>query len=161
MSNSTRCAACKSLRRKCPQDCVFAPYFPSSNPQRFACVHRIFGASNISKMLQQLPVNLRAEAADCMCFEATSRVRDPVYGCVGIISQLQQQIIEAQCQIVKTQGEIAYHNAQQQQLLPQQQPPAQILDHQGEPSWLTSTQQDPSYLDPQLFADLYQQSPFH
>ncbi|GMG98198.1 hypothetical protein Nepgr_000038 [Nepenthes gracilis] len=86
MSRSTRCAACKFLRRRCSQDCIFAPYFPSSNPKRFSGVHKIFGASNVSKMLQQLPVHLRAEAAECMSFEATSRIRDPIYGCAGIIT---------------------------------------------------------------------------
>ena len=55
MSHSTKCAACKSLRRRCPKDCVLAPYFPPTNPQRFACVHKIFGASNITKMLEVWP----------------------------------------------------------------------------------------------------------
>ncbi|KAF7843136.1 protein MANNAN SYNTHESIS-RELATED 1-like isoform X1 [Senna tora] len=95
------CAACKSLRRKCPQDCVLAPYFPSSNPQRFASVHKVFGAGNITKMLQQLPEHLRGEAAECMCIEASLRVEDPVYGCVRIVSQLQQQIIQTQHDIMK------------------------------------------------------------
>ncbi|KVH92725.1 lateral organ boundaries domain-containing protein [Cynara cardunculus var. scolymus] len=45
--NSTRCAVCKYFRRRCPSDCVFAPYFPPDNPQRFTCLHRIYGASNI------------------------------------------------------------------------------------------------------------------
>ncbi|KAJ0075527.1 hypothetical protein Patl1_34901 [Pistacia atlantica] len=118
MSNSSRCAACKSLRRKCPQDCVLAPYFPSNNPQRFSWVHKIFGASNIAKMLQQLPVELRGEAADCMAMEAYLRVENPVYGSVGIIYQYQQQIIEVQNEIIKINGEIAVYNAllQHQQL---------------------------------------------
>ena len=46
------CAACKLLRRKCAQDCVFAPYFPADEPQKFANVHKVFGASNVNKMLQ-------------------------------------------------------------------------------------------------------------
>lgn len=46
------CAACKLLRRKCVEDCVFAPYFPAKEPYKFAIVHKIFGASNVSKMLQ-------------------------------------------------------------------------------------------------------------
>ena len=68
--------------------------------------------------LQQLPLHLRAVAADCMSFEASSRVEDPVYGSVGIISQLQEQIIKAESELAKTKSEIAFHNAQQQ---PQQQ----------------------------------------
>lgn len=46
------CAACKLLRRKCVKDCVFAPYFPAKEPYKFATVHKIFGASNVNKMLQ-------------------------------------------------------------------------------------------------------------
>ncbi|XAR54478.1 hypothetical protein NMG60_11029622 [Bertholletia excelsa] len=114
MSNSTRCAACKSLRRRCPPDCVLAPYFPSNNPQRFDSVHKIFGASNVTKMLEGLPVNLRGEAAECMSFEAMWRVKDPVYGCVGIISHLQQEIIQTQTEITKTYAEIGLCKAQQE-----------------------------------------------
>ena len=70
--------------------------------------------------LQQLPLHLRAVAVDCMSFEASSCVEDPVYGSVRIISQLQEQIIEAQSELaVKIKGEIAFLNAQQQ--LQQQQ----------------------------------------
>ena len=65
--------------------------------------------------LQQLPLHLRPVAADCMSFEASSRVEDPVYGSVRIISRLQEQIIEAQSELEKTNGEIAFHKAQQQQ----------------------------------------------
>ncbi|THU55255.1 hypothetical protein C4D60_Mb11t04640 [Musa balbisiana] len=62
MSNPTRCAACRYLRRRCCEDCALAPYFPSANPQRFACVHRIFGASNVARMLQ-IPETF----PDCSC----------------------------------------------------------------------------------------------
>lgn len=34
------------------KDCVFAPYFPAKEPYKFAIVHKIFGASNVNKMLQ-------------------------------------------------------------------------------------------------------------
>lgn len=46
------CAACRLLRRRCAQDCVFAPYFPADEPTKFANVHKVFGASNVNKMLQ-------------------------------------------------------------------------------------------------------------
>lgn len=46
------CAACKSLRRKCTKDCIFLPYFPRDDPEKFARVHKVFGASNVAKMLQ-------------------------------------------------------------------------------------------------------------
>jgi hypothetical protein len=56
-SSTAPCAACKFLRRRCPPECVFAPYFPSSEPHRFACVHKVFGASNISKLIQVRPTS--------------------------------------------------------------------------------------------------------
>jgi hypothetical protein len=48
------CAACKLLRRRCTRECVFAPYFPPDEPHKFASVHKVFGAANVSKMLQVL-----------------------------------------------------------------------------------------------------------
>ncbi|KAB1210747.1 LOB domain-containing protein 24 [Morella rubra] len=107
---SGRCAACKYLRRRCPSDCIFSPYFSPSDPRRFACVHRIYGASNVGKMLQQLPPHLRAQAADTLCFEAQCRMQDPVYGCVGLISQLHEEIHMAESQLAKIQAEITFLN---------------------------------------------------
>ncbi|XVF09791.1 hypothetical protein REPUB_Repub07fG0127000 [Reevesia pubescens] len=112
--NSGRCAACRYLRRRCASDCIFSPYFPSNNPQRFVSVHRIYGASNVAKLLQQLPTDLRAEAADSLYFEAQCRVEDPVYGSVGLIFQLQQQIQNAERQLAKTQAEITVLQSQTQ-----------------------------------------------
>lgn len=67
-------------------------------------------------------MELRGQAADCMVMEAYSRVQNPVYGSVGIIHQLQQEIIEAQKEIIKIQGEIAFYSAQfQHQHLQQSQ----------------------------------------
>lgn len=49
---SSPCAACKLLRRRCSRECIFAPHFPADEPHKFASVHKVFGASNVSKMLQ-------------------------------------------------------------------------------------------------------------
>lgn len=54
-SGMSPCAACKLLRRRCARDCVFAPHFPPDEPQKFANVHKVFGAANVNKMLQVLP----------------------------------------------------------------------------------------------------------
>uniref|UniRef100_A0A0D9WGK1 LOB domain-containing protein n=1 Tax=Leersia perrieri TaxID=77586 RepID=A0A0D9WGK1_9ORYZ len=77
------CAACKFLRRKCQPDCVFAPYFPPDNPQKFVHVHRVFGASNVTKLLNELHPYQREDAVNSLAYEADMRLRDPVYGCVG------------------------------------------------------------------------------
>ncbi|KAJ6815147.1 LOB domain-containing protein 4 [Iris pallida] len=71
------CAACKLLRRRCSQDCLFAPYFPADEPHKFANVHKVFGASNVNKLLQELPVQHRSDAVSSMVYEANARVRDP------------------------------------------------------------------------------------
>ncbi|CAJ2653504.1 unnamed protein product [Trifolium pratense] len=92
LNTTTPCAACKLLRRRCAQECPFSPYFSPHEPQKFASVHKVFGASNVSKLLMEVPENQRADAANSLVYEANVRLRDPVYGCMGAISSLQQQI---------------------------------------------------------------------
>ncbi|KAK7324338.1 hypothetical protein VNO77_27871 [Canavalia gladiata] len=120
------CAACKLLRRRCSRDCVFAPYFPADEPQKFGSVHKVFGASNVNKMLQELPEHQRSDAVSSMVYEANARVRDPVYGCVGAISSLQQQVDVLQTQLALAQAEVV-HMRMRQLSTPssdqQQQPP--------------------------------------
>ncbi|AET00525.1 putative transcription factor AS2-LOB family [Medicago truncatula] len=110
-----RCAACKSQRRRCPSDCIFSPYFPANNPQRFASVHKIYGGGNVGKMLQQLPHYVREQAANTLYLEAQCRIQNPVYGCVGIISKLYQQIHDTEAELAKIQTQIACHKLQNQQ----------------------------------------------
>ncbi|KAG5053775.1 hypothetical protein JHK85_006285 [Glycine max] len=86
------CGACKFLRRKCVPGCIFAPYFDSEQgATHFAAVHKVFGASNVSKLLLNIPVYKRLDAVVTICYEAQARLRDPVYGCVAHIFALQQQ----------------------------------------------------------------------
>ncbi|KAH7387067.1 hypothetical protein KP509_16G003500 [Ceratopteris richardii] len=105
-STSSPCAACKLLRRRCAKGCVFAPYFPADQPLKFASVHKVFGASNVNKLLQELPEHQRGDAVSSMVYEANARVRDNVYGCVGAISSLQQKVAELQAQLAIAQVEI-------------------------------------------------------
>ncbi|KAL0385120.1 UNVERIFIED_CONTAM: protein LATERAL ORGAN BOUNDARIES [Sesamum radiatum] len=91
-SYNSPCAACKFLRRKCTPGCIFSPYFPPEEPQKFANVHKIFGASNVSKLLHDVPPQQREDAVNSLAYEAEARVRDPVYGCVGAITFLQRQV---------------------------------------------------------------------
>ncbi|KAJ0230216.1 LOB domain-containing protein 12 [Hirschfeldia incana] len=114
---SSPCASCKLLRRRCAKDCIFAPYFPPDDPHKFAIVHKVFGASNVSKMLQELPVHQRADAVNSLVFEANARVRDPVYGCVGAISYLQNQVSQLQMQLAVAQAEILCIQMQQEPTL--------------------------------------------
>ncbi|XP_039060006.1 LOB domain-containing protein 1-like [Hibiscus syriacus] len=111
------CAACKILRRRCVEKCVLAPYFPPTEPYKFTIAHRVFGASNIIKSLQELPESHRADAVSSMVYEASARIRDPVYGCAGAICQLQKQASELQAQLAKAQAEIVTMQCQQANLL--------------------------------------------
>lgn len=89
------CGACKFLRRKCASDCIFAPYFSSEQgAARFAAIHKVFGASNVSKLLLNVPIHDRCEAVVTIAYEAQARLHDPVYGCVSHIFALQQQVID-------------------------------------------------------------------
>ncbi|KAK9742310.1 hypothetical protein RND81_03G163000 [Saponaria officinalis] len=114
-NGTSPCASCKLLRRRCAKDCIFAPYFPSDDPHKFAIVHKIFGASNVSKMLQELPIHQRADAVSSLVYEANARMRDPVYGCVGAISFLQNQVSQLQMQLAVAQTEILCIQMQQEQ----------------------------------------------
>lgn len=108
------CAACKLLRRRCTQyHCVFAPYFPGDEPHKFASVHKVFGASNVNKMLQELPEYQRGDAVSSMVYEANARMKDPIYGCVGTISSLQHQIDLLQTQLAIAQAELVHIKMQQ------------------------------------------------
>ncbi|KAK9670423.1 hypothetical protein RND81_13G201000 [Saponaria officinalis] len=107
MSSNSPCAACKFLRRKCTQECVFAPYFPPDQPQRFANVHKVFGASNVAKLLNELAASQREDAVNSLAYEAEARLRDPVYGCVGLISLLQQRLKQVQTDLITAKKELA------------------------------------------------------
>nr|GEU44404.1 LOB domain-containing protein 12 [Tanacetum cinerariifolium] len=121
-SGSSPCASCKLLRRRCAKDCIFAPYFPPDDPHKFAIVHKVFGASNVSKMLQELPVHQRGDAVSSLVYEANARMRDPVYGCVGAISYLQNQVSHLQMQLAVAQAEILCIQMQQEPELPTTHP---------------------------------------
>ncbi|XP_009800767.1 LOB domain-containing protein 15-like isoform X2 [Nicotiana tabacum] len=106
LNTITPCAACKLLRRRCAEECPFSPYFSPHEPQKFAAVHKVFGASNVSKLLLEVPVGQRADAANSLVYEANVRLRDPVYGCMGAISTLQQQLQTLQAELNAIRSEI-------------------------------------------------------
>ncbi|KAK7349619.1 hypothetical protein VNO77_07121 [Canavalia gladiata] len=102
------CGACKFLRRKCVQDCIFAPYFDSEQgATHFAAVHKVFGASNVSKLLLNIPKDQRLVAVVTICYEAQARLRDPIYGCISHIYALQQQVVTLQAELSCLQGHLA------------------------------------------------------
>ncbi|XP_057487892.1 LOB domain-containing protein 36-like [Actinidia eriantha] len=106
-TTASPCAACKLQRRKCTQECVFAPYFPPDQPQKFETVHKVFGASNVSKILNDLSAAQREDAVNSLAYEAEARLRDPVYGCVGLISILQHRLKQVQIDLYNAKKELA------------------------------------------------------
>lgn len=63
--------------------------------------------------MQELPEHQRGDAVSSMVYEANARVRDPVYGCVGAISSLQQQIDALQTQLALAQAEVVHMRMRQ------------------------------------------------
>ncbi|WOL16089.1 hypothetical protein Cni_G24871 [Canna indica] len=108
---SSPCAACKFLRRKCQPDCVFAPYFPPDQPQKFVQVHRVFGASNVTKLLNELHPYQREDAVNSLAYEADMRLRDPVHGCAGRISILQHQLRQLQMELHYAKSELSKYQS--------------------------------------------------
>ncbi|KAL5209696.1 hypothetical protein ABZP36_005319 [Zizania latifolia] len=111
------CAACKVLRRRCADGCVLAPYFPPTEPAKFTTAHRVFGASNIIKLLQDLPESARADAVSSMVYEAEARLRDPVYGCAGAVCRLQKEANELKVQLARAQADLLNAQAQHANLV--------------------------------------------
>lgn len=88
---------------------------------------------------QELPVQQRADAVSSLVYEANARVRDPVYGCVGAISFLQNQVSQLQMQLAVAQAEILCIQMQQE---PVNNPPTlpplppTNIDHHDDKSFL-------------------------
>lgn len=132
-SSNSPCAACKFLRRKCTQECVFAPYFPPDQPKKFENVHKVFGASNVTKLLNELNASQREDAVNSLAYEAEYRLRDPVYGCVGLISILQHRLKQVQEDLLNAKKELATYIGPQA-MLPILQPSGYIQPHPNNPS---------------------------
>ncbi|KHN05749.1 LOB domain-containing protein 20 [Glycine soja] len=106
-SPATPCGACKFLRRRCIEGCIFAPHFGNDQgAAKFAAVHKVFGASNVSKLLSNISVNRRNEAVTTISYEAQARLSDPVYGCVSTILALQQQVATLQAELAMLQTQL-------------------------------------------------------
>ncbi|CAA7402316.1 unnamed protein product [Spirodela intermedia] len=129
------CAACKFLRRKCMPGCIFAPYFPPEEPQKFSNVHKIFGASNVTKILNDLLPHQREDAVNSLAYEAEARIKDPVYGCVGAISVLQRQVQRLQKELDAANAELLRYACNDiptgMPVGPLVAPPSSVATHQG------------------------------
>ncbi|KAL1810586.1 LOB domain-containing protein 22 [Daucus carota subsp. sativus] len=84
---SQACAACKYQRRKCAPDCILAPYFPHLRQRQFLNAHKLFGVSNITKIIRNLEKYDKDEAMRTIIYQADVRASDPVGGCYRIIRE--------------------------------------------------------------------------
>ncbi|CAN4102112.1 unnamed protein product [Withania somnifera] len=86
------CAACKYQRRRCVIDCPLAPYFPAERQKDFLNAHKLFGVSNLLKVLKNVASFQKENAMKSLIFEANIRAKDPVGGCYRVIWNLYRQI---------------------------------------------------------------------
>ncbi|TKY66794.1 LOB domain-containing protein 2 [Spatholobus suberectus] len=77
------CAPCKHQRKKCSENCILAPYFPSNRSREFHAVHKVFGVSNITKLVKNAKEEDRRRVVDSLIWEACCRQRDPIHGPYG------------------------------------------------------------------------------
>ncbi|KAF3789569.1 LATERAL ORGAN BOUNDARIES protein [Nymphaea thermarum] len=70
--------------------------FFREEPQKFANVHKIFGASNVSKLLNELMPHQREDAVNSLAYEAEARMKDPVQ-----VHQLQKELDAANADLMR------------------------------------------------------------
>ncbi|XP_039169443.1 LOB domain-containing protein 4-like [Eucalyptus grandis] len=101
------CAKCRTQKRKCPEDCLLAPYFPAAKRRSFLSVHKVFGSGKVAKALKGLPEDQRAAAASSMVSEADARIKDPVNGCIGEINGLRAEVEMLRGLLAECEPEVA------------------------------------------------------
>lgn len=118
-TSSQACAACKYQRRRCTSECPLAPYFPPHEQKMFQNAHKLFGVSNILKILKKLEPAQKSDAMKSIIYQSNVRDESPVHGCLGKILQLKYQIWHAEEELhaVHTQLEMyrQYHHHHHQQ----------------------------------------------
>lgn len=82
-SSHQACASCKHQRKKCNNECILSPYFPARKTKEFQAVHKVFGVSNVQKMVRTVRKEDRTKLSDSLTWEALWRQKDPVLGSYG------------------------------------------------------------------------------
>ncbi|EOA37518.1 hypothetical protein CARUB_v10011711mg [Capsella rubella] len=82
-STHQACASCKHQRKKCNNECILSPYFPARKTKEFQAVHKVFGVSNVQKMVRTVREEDRTKLSDSLTWEALWRQKDPVLGSYG------------------------------------------------------------------------------
>uniref|UniRef100_A0A7I4AR68 LOB domain-containing protein n=1 Tax=Physcomitrium patens TaxID=3218 RepID=A0A7I4AR68_PHYPA len=84
--------------------------FGTSDSKKRGGTLQVFGVANVTKMLHELPPPHREDCVNSLAYEADAGVQDPVYGCVGAISVLQQQGKTAEV-VITTHNYLAFCGA--------------------------------------------------
>ncbi|KAL3821433.1 hypothetical protein ACJIZ3_007338 [Penstemon smallii] len=121
-TSASACASCKHQRKKCTEKCVLAPFFPVEKTRDFQAVHRVFGVSNVTKIIVNLNEQDRRRAVESLVWEAVCRQKDPILGPYGeyrrVCEELRLYKIHYQ-QILQlhTQGNLVYKSATTQGIM--------------------------------------------
>ncbi|KAL8510958.1 hypothetical protein ACS0TY_017682 [Phlomoides rotata] len=99
-NGTSACASCKHQRKKCTESCTLAPFFPVEKGREFQAVQKVFGVSNITKIITRLNEDDRKVAVDSLVWEALCRERDPVLGPYGDYRRVCEELrlYKSQCQ---------------------------------------------------------------
>ncbi|KAL3511680.1 hypothetical protein ACH5RR_024397 [Cinchona calisaya] len=162
--NTTQaCAACKYQRRKCAPDCILAPYFPHDRQRQFLNAHKLFGVSNITKIIRNLDQPEKDAAMRTIIFQSDVRATDPVGGCYRIIRQLQHQIDYTKAELDFVLHQIALCRAQVQAQTSHQQQQMLVADDATDSSTLNCDifNSDPLSSYEQLHINYHHLQPHH
>ncbi|KAF7143868.1 hypothetical protein RHSIM_Rhsim05G0020100 [Rhododendron simsii] len=108
-ANVHACAACKHQRKRCDSDvCPLAPYFPAGKSKEFQNVHRIYGVSNLIRILHSVPEHLRHKTVETIILEATMRKEFPVSGSLAVQAQTRALIREYEKELEFVKKQIAF-----------------------------------------------------
>uniref|UniRef100_A0A0A0LMR3 LOB domain-containing protein n=1 Tax=Cucumis sativus TaxID=3659 RepID=A0A0A0LMR3_CUCSA len=93
LQGTPACAACKHQRKKCHETCPLAPYFPAERNREFQAVHKVFGVSNVTKMVKNVREEDKRKAVDSLIWEAVCRQNDPVLGPYGEYKRVLEEML--------------------------------------------------------------------
>lgn len=110
-SSHQACASCKHQRKKCNNECILSPYFPARKTKEFQAVHKVFGVSNVQKMVRTVREEDRAKLSDSLTWEALWRQKDPVLGSYGEYRRICEEL-KLYKSLVHNQALIGWDNNQ-------------------------------------------------
>ncbi|KAK0584059.1 hypothetical protein LWI29_007025 [Acer saccharum] len=108
------CAVCKHQRRKCANNCFFAPYFPADQQQDFVNAHRFFGVGIIMRLLKEVPEDQRQDTVKSIIYESNLRALNPVLGSWGVILQYQRLFQATLEELRQVRAKLAIFRGKQQ-----------------------------------------------